>query len=60
MGQRMKRWWAQRSIPTTAGELKNYFQDFELLSYADGYSLDLAHGESHHHGWASILAKKPR
>jgi len=42
------------------GELKDFFKDFELISYANGYSLDLAHGEPHHHGWTSILAKNPR
>ena len=34
----------------TKGELKDFFKDFELLSYAEGYSLDLAHGDPHHHG----------
>jgi SAM-dependent methyltransferase len=40
------------------GELKNFFNDFELISYAEGYSLDLTHGEPHHHDWASVLAKR--
>jgi len=44
----------------TKGELKDFFKDFELLSYAEGYSLDLAHGDPHHHGWTGVLAKKPR
>jgi SAM-dependent methyltransferase len=42
------------------GELKRLFDDLELLSYVEGYSLDLAHGDPHHHGWASILARKSR
>jgi SAM-dependent methyltransferase len=42
----------------TRGELQELFRDLEILSYAEGYSLDLAHGEPHHHGWASVLAKK--
>ncbi len=40
------------------GELKGLFSDLEILSYVEGYSLDLAHDEPHYHGWASVLARK--
>jgi 2-polyprenyl-3-methyl-5-hydroxy-6-metoxy-1,4-benzoquinol methylase len=42
------------------GELKELFTDLEILSHVEGYSLDLAHGEPHHHGWASVLARRSR
>jgi len=41
------------------GELKELFTDFKLISYAEGYSLDITHDEPHYHGWASVLAQKP-
>jgi len=40
------------------GELKELFRDHEILSYVEGYSLDLAHDEPHYHGWASLLARR--
>ena len=40
------------------GELRELFKDFELISHVEGYSLDLAHGEPHYHGWASVLARR--
>lgn len=40
------------------GELKGFFSDFELICYAEGYGLDLTHGDPHYHGWARVLARK--
>jgi len=42
------------------GELQKFFSDFEILSYVEGYGLDLAHDEPHYHGWASVLAREDR
>lgn len=42
------------------GELKELFSDLEILSYIEGYSLDLSHGEPHYHGWTSILVRRPK
>jgi len=42
------------------GELKGFFDNFEILSHVEGYSLDLTHDELHYHGWASVLARRPR
>ena len=41
------------------GELKGLFPGLELVSYSEGYSLDVSHGEPHYHGWASLVARKP-
>lgn len=40
-------------------ELKGFFTDFKLISYAEGYSLDITHDEPHYHGWASMVTMKP-
>jgi len=40
------------------GELQKLFSDCEILSYIEGYSLDLSHDEPHYHGWASVVARK--
>ena len=42
----------------TRRELRELFSGFEPISAAEGYSLDLAHGEPHYHGWASVLARR--
>ena len=42
-----------------SNELKELFTDFKIISYAEGYSLDITHDEPHYHGWASIVAMKP-
>lgn len=42
------------------GELRELFAEFEIISYAEGYNLDITHDEPHYHGWASILARKPK
>jgi len=39
------------------GELQKLFSDCEILSYIEGYSLDLSYDEPHYHGWASVVAK---
>ncbi len=41
------------------GELRELFSDLELVSYAEGYSLDITHDQPHYHGWASLVARKP-
>ena len=41
------------------GELKNMFNDFEILYYYEGVEPDLSHGDPHTHGWACLLAEKP-
>jgi SAM-dependent methyltransferase len=40
------------------GELQKFFSDCEILSYVEGYSLELSHDEPHYHGWASVVARK--
>lgn len=39
------------------GELGELFSDLEIISYVEGYSLDLSHDEPHYHGWASVLVR---
>jgi len=40
------------------GELRELFAGLELVSYAEGYSLDMTHDKPHYHGWASLVARK--
>jgi tellurite methyltransferase len=41
------------------GELKVFFEDFDILYNYEGVEPDLTHGTPHHHGWACLLARKP-
>lgn len=40
------------------GELKSCFAGLALLDYYEGVEEDTSHGKPHHHGWASLIAKK--
>ncbi|MFZ5563087.1 MAG: class I SAM-dependent methyltransferase [Thermodesulfobacteriota bacterium] len=40
------------------GELKSCFPGLTLLDYYEGIEKDTSHGKPHHHGWASLIAKK--
>lgn len=40
------------------GELKACFSELTLLDYYEGIEEDTSHGTPHHHGWASLIAKK--
>ena len=40
------------------GELKSCFSELTLLDYYEGIEEDTSHGTPHHHGWASLIAKK--
>jgi 2-polyprenyl-3-methyl-5-hydroxy-6-metoxy-1,4-benzoquinol methylase len=42
------------------GELKMLFKDFNILYDYEGVEPDLSHGAPHYHGWACLLAGKPR
>jgi len=40
------------------GELKDCFADLTSLYYYEGIEEDTSHGRPHHHGWASLIARK--
>lgn len=40
------------------GELKSYFDDFEILEYKEYIKEDNLHGPLHYHGKAKLIAKK--
>ena len=40
-------------------ELREQFRDFDILNYYEGVEPDFHHGTPHHHGWASVIARKP-
>ncbi|HEX3035729.1 MAG TPA: class I SAM-dependent methyltransferase [Thermodesulfobacteriota bacterium] len=40
-------------------ELREKFNDFDVLYYYEGIEPDFQHGTPHHHGWASVIARKP-
>ncbi|MDY6830436.1 MAG: class I SAM-dependent methyltransferase, partial [Thermodesulfobacteriota bacterium] len=40
------------------GELKSCFAGLALLDYYEGVEEDTSHGKPHHHGWASLIARK--
>ena len=40
------------------GGLRELFSGLELVSYSEGFSLDITHDEPHYHGWASLVARR--
>ncbi len=40
------------------GELRNLFEEFDILFDYEGVEPDLSHGAPHDHGWACLLARK--
>lgn len=40
-------------------ELKSYFEDFDILEYAEYLKEDTTHGPVHYHGKAKLFARKP-
>jgi len=40
------------------GELRELFSGLELVSYSEGFSLDITHDEPRYHGWASLVARR--
>lgn len=42
----------------TKDEILELFDGFETILISDEYSLDLGHGESHHHGIIKYVGKK--
>ncbi|MEW6077804.1 MAG: class I SAM-dependent methyltransferase [Thermodesulfobacteriota bacterium] len=40
------------------GELKDCFSGMSEIYYYEGVEEDLSHGRPHHHGWASLIARK--
>ncbi len=40
------------------GELKSCFPELTILYYYEGVEKDTSHGRPHHHGWASLIARK--
>jgi tellurite methyltransferase len=42
------------------GELKDCFSGLAEIYYYEGVEEDLSHGRPHHHGWASLIARKKK
>lgn len=42
-----------------SGELKAFFNEFDIIYEYEGLEPDLSHGTPHSHGWACLLARNP-